>query len=115
MHVHGGGEVAATTERYTGYCIQHAFRAGPEARLGSPPRRPLVTDRNAERFERGFLGIVEGFFVIGEGKIQENDQRALTNGLGNATLWAAGLFGLAELGYAYGEHRGSHGGDHGQG
>src|SRR6516164_5203978 len=43
-----------------------------------------------ESFERGFLGIVETFFGIGEGKIRGNHQRALTNWPGNATLWAPG-------------------------
>jgi hypothetical protein len=65
-------------------------------------------------FERGFLGFAEVFSLLAKAN-PGNDQRALTNGTGNATLWAATtLFRLAELGYGYGEHRGSHDGDDGQ-
>ena len=66
-------------------------------------------------FERGFLGIVEALFVIGEGKSGVMISGRLLMRRGNATLWAAALFGLAELGYGYGEYDESHDGDHGQG
>ena len=66
-------------------------------------------------FERGFLGIVEALFVIGEGKSGVMISGRLLMRHGNATLWAAALFGLTELGYGYGQHGKSHGGDDGQG
>ena len=68
----------------------------------------------SESFERGFLGIVEPFFGIGEGKFRGIISACLLMG------WVMphcghGLFGLAELGYGDAEHRESHGGHHGQG
>jgi hypothetical protein len=46
----------------------------------------VVTTGNELGFERGFLGIVEAIFGIGEDKIRGNHQQALTNGQRNATL-----------------------------
>ena len=45
----------------------------------------VVTPGYREGFERGFLGILEAFFVIGQAKFSGNHERPLTNGRGNAT------------------------------